>query len=177
MAKPPIDTYQKMSDFVSSQLQGKRFVANYQPVMIKLLLIKGNQTKQQIAQELWKQNNSKRETSFYLSVPVYRVLVDNGVVTKKGNIFSLVLQNISQSEQETLLNELDSSISRQMNFSKTGFLPFKEAKNKVRELAREHGLKNSNDWINFVQSGSKPDNIPANPSSYYKKKKSGDNQA
>ena len=177
MVKTPIDTFEKMIDFIHSQLQGKRFVANYQPVMIKLLLLKGNQTKQQIAQELWKQNNSERVTSFYLSVPVYRVLKDNGVVTLRGNVFSLTLQNISESEKETLLNELDSSISRQMNFAKTGFLPFKEAKNKVRGLAKEHGLKNSNDWSEFVKSGNKPDNIPANPGSYYKKKKSGDNQA
>ena len=87
MAKPPVDTYDKMIKFLQSQLHTKRFLANYQPVMIKLLLEKGNQTKQQIAEELWKQNNSERETSFYLSVPVYRVLVDNGVVTKNGNIF------------------------------------------------------------------------------------------
>ena len=90
MAKPPVDTYQKMINFIQSQLRSKKFVANYQPVMIKFLLQNGNQSKQQIAQELWKQNNMERNSSFYLGVPVYRVLVDNGVVTKQGNFFSLV---------------------------------------------------------------------------------------
>jgi len=177
MAKLPVDTYEKLIKFIQTQLRSKKFVANYQPVMIKLLLLKGNQPKQQIAEELWKQNNSQRETSFYLSVPVYRVLVDNGVVTRNGDIFSLVLQNISEQEKEKIINEIDSSISRHTEFSKTGYLPFKEAKDKVRELAKQHNLKDSKDWSEFVKSGKKPDNIPASPSSFYKKKKSGKNQA
>jgi len=177
MAKSSVDTYEKMINFIQSQLRGKKFVANYQPVMIKLLLIHGNQTKPQIAHELWVQNNKEREQSHYLSVPVYRVLVDNGVVSRTGDVFSLVLQNISESEKQTIIDEIDSSISRHTKFSKTGYLPFKEAKQKVRELAKQHNLKNSNDWSKFVKSGKKPDNVPANPSSYYKKKKSGENQA
>ena len=92
MAKPPVDTFEKMINFIQTQLRSKKFVANYQPVMIKFLLQNGNQSKQQIAQELWKQNNMERNSSFYLSVPVYRVLVNNGVVTKQGNIFSLILK-------------------------------------------------------------------------------------
>ena len=85
MVKSPVDTYDKMMQFIQTQLRTKKFVANYQPVMIKLLLEKGNQPKQQITQELWIQNNKEREQSHYLSVPVYIVLVDNGVVTKIGN--------------------------------------------------------------------------------------------
>ncbi len=177
MAKPPVDTYEKMIKFIQTQLRKKRFVANYQPVMIKLLLLNGSQTRQQIAEELWKQNNSERDTSFYRSVPVYRVLVDNGVVTKRGDVFSLVLQNISESEKQAIVDEIDSSISRHTEFSKTGYLPFKDAKEKVRELAKQHDLKDSKDWSEFVKSGKKPDNIPTSPSSYYKKKKSGKNQA
>ena len=175
MAKPPVDTYEKLIKFIQTQLRTKRFVANYQPVMIRLLLEKGNQTKQQISQELWKQNNAEREQSHYLGVPVYRVLVDNGVVTRKGDIFSLVLQNISQPEKQAIIDEIDSSISRHTEFSKTGYLPFTEAKSKVRELAQQHNLKDTKDWSEFVKSGNKPDNIPANPSSYYKKKKSDKN--
>ena len=177
MAKPPVDTYEKMIKFIQTQLRKKRFVANYQPVMIKLLLLNGSQTRQQIAEELWKQNNSERDTSFYRSVPVYRVLVDNGVVTKRGDVFSLVLQNISESEKQAIVDEIDSSISRHTEFSKTGYLPFKDAKEKVRELAKQHDLKDSKDWSEFVKSGKKPDNIPTSPSLYYKKKKSGKNQA
>jgi len=177
MVKPPIDTYDKMINFIQSQLRSKKFVANYQPVMIRLLLEKGNQTKQQIAQELWIQNNKEREQSHYLGVPVYRVLVDNGVVTKNGNIFSLVLQNIYQSEKQTIIDVIDSSISRHTEFSKTGYLPLKEAKEKIQELKKTYDLNNPSDWVKFVKSGNKPDNIPASPDSYYKKKKSGDDQA
>ncbi len=175
MIKPPVNTFEKIIIFIQTQLRTKKFVKNYQPVMIKLLLLKGNQTKQQIAEELWKQNNNERNTSFYLSVPVYRVLVDNGVVTKNGNVFSLILQNVSEPEKQAIVDEIDSSISRHTEFSKTGYLPFKDAKNKVRELAKQHDLKDSKDWSEFVKSGKKPDNIPASPSSYYKKKKSGEN--
>lgn len=175
MAKSPVDTYEKMIKFIQTQLRTKRFVANYQPVMIKSLLIKGNQSRQQIAEELWKQNNSERNTSFYLSVPVYRVLVDNGVVTKNGDIFSLILQNISESEKQAIIDEIDSSISRHTEFSKTGYLPIIEAKQKARELAKQYNLKNAKDWDEFVKSGNKPDNIPSNPSTFYKKKKTGEN--
>jgi len=175
MAKPPVDTYEKLIKFIQTQLRTKRFVANYQPVMIRLLLEKGNQTRQQISQELWIQNNKEREQKHYLSVPVYRVLVDNGVVTRRGDVFSLVLQDISEPEKKSIIDEIDSSISRHTEFSKTGYLPFNEAKTKVRELAKQYNLKNSNDWSEFVKSGNKPDNIPSTPSSYYKKKKSGKN--
>lgn len=177
MAKPPVDTYDKMINFIQTQLRSKKFVANYQPVLIKLLLLKGTQTRRQIAEELWKHNNSERDTSHYLRVPVYRVLENNGVVTKNGDVFSLVLQNISESEKQSLVDEINSSILRQTNFSKTGYLSFNEAKKQVRQLAKQHNLKNSNDWSEFIKSGNKPDNIPANPSSYYKKKKSDENQA
>ena len=59
MAKPPVDTFEKMINFLQTQLRSKKFVANYQPVMIKFLLQNGNQSKRQIAQQLWIQNNKK----------------------------------------------------------------------------------------------------------------------
>ena len=167
MAKPPIDTFEKMINFIQTQLRSKKFVKNYQPVMIKFLLQNGNQSKQQIAQQLWKQNNMKRETSFYLGVPVYRVLVDNGVVTKQGNIFSLVLQNITSTEKQAIIDEIDSSISRHTEFIKTGYRQFKEA----RDFVRSQDIKTPKEWDEYVKSGDKPDDIPSNPGSYYKKKK------
>jgi hypothetical protein len=167
MAKPPVDTFEKMINFIQTQLRLKKFKKNYQPVMIKFLLQNGNQSKQQIAQQLWKQNNMKRETSFYLGVPVYRVLVDNGVVTKQGNIFSLVLQNITSIETQAIIDEIDSSISRHTEFTKTGFRPFKEA----RDFVRSQDIKTPKEWDEYVKSGNKPDDIPSNPGSYYKKKK------
>ena len=171
MVKPPVDTFEKMMNFLQTQLRSKKFIANYQPVMIKFLLENGNQSKQQIAQELWRQNNMERKTSFYLGVPVYGVLVNNGVVTKQGHIFSLVLQNITSEEKQLLINEIDSSISRHTEFSKTGYLPFIQARIKARELAKQYGLKNGKDWQEFVRTGNKPDNIPSDPATYYKKKK------
>jgi hypothetical protein len=173
MAKPPVDTYQKMINFIQSQLRSKKFVANYQPVMIKFLLQNGNQSKQQIAQELWKQNNMERNSSFYLGVPVYRVLVDNGVVTKQGTIFSLVLQDMTELEKQSIIDEIDSSISRHTEFAKTGYLPLKDA----REFTRGLGLKSPKEWDEYVKSGKKPDNIPSNPSSFYKKKKTSKDNA
>ena len=173
MAKPPVDTFEKMINFIQTQLRSKKFVANYQPVMIKFLLQNGNQSKQQIAQELWKQNKMERNSSFYLSVPVYRVLVNNGVVTKQGNIFSLILKNISELEKQSIIDEINSSISRHTEFAKTGYLPFVQARVRTRELAKQYDLKNGKDWQEFVKSGNKPDNIPSNPAEYYKKKKTG----
>lgn len=44
------------------------------------------------------------------------------------------------------------------------FLPFISAKKIVREL----NFKNIHEWYAFCNSGKRPDNIPSNPSSYYK---------
>lgn len=164
-----MDTFEKMINFLHSQLRTKRFVANYQPVMIKLLLLKGNQTKQQIADALWKANGNSRNLSHYMSVPVYRVLEDNGVVNKNGNVFSLILQDISELEKQTLLNELESSISRQENFSKTGFLPWPEAKLQYQKIASNNNLKTQSEFQEFMKTHPLPDNLPSNPSAVYSK--------
>lgn len=167
MAKPPVDTFEKMINFIRAQLKSKKFVANYQMVMMKLLLENGNQTKKQIAEELWKQNNFERNSSFYLGVPVYRVLVNNGVVTKNGNVFSLVLQNISDMQRQKIIDELDSSKARHAKFLETGYLPF----DKAREFVRKLGFTTREQWDDYCKSGNKPDNIPSNPSQHYKKRK------
>jgi len=171
MAKPPIDTFEKMRNYLNSQLRSKRFVANYQPVMIRLLLEKGNQTKQQIADVLWKANGNSRNISHYMSVPVYRVLKDNGVVNKNGNIFSLILHNISEAEKQILLDEITSSISRQEKFSKTGYLPWEEAKPLYKKIKEQYQLKNLQEWNDLVKAGKIPDNLPANPSQFYSEEK------
>ena len=171
MAKETIDTVGKLASFIESQLISKRFVANYQPVMIRCLLKNGIQTRKQIARELYNANNAERELVFYDTVPVYRVLVSNGVVTKSGNNFDLNLKVFSEEEKQMLLEKLDDAITRQMSFAESGYLPFKEAREVVRNEAKKYNLKNNQDWKNYVKSGKKPDNIPANPSSYYKKKK------
>lgn len=175
MVKPPVDTFEKMINFIHSQVRAKRFVENYQPVMIRLLLEKGNQSRQQIAQELWIQNNEEREQSHYHGVPVYGVLENNGIVTKnkgvtkKEDIFLLVLQNISKSEKQILLDEIESSISRQENFSKTGFLPWKEAKLAYQKIVSENNIKTQTEFQEFIKTHPLPDNLPSNPSAVYSK--------
>ena len=176
MAKPPVDTIEKMINFIQTQLRAKKFVKNYQPVMIKFLLENGTQSREQIANELRLKNiNEKTPSGDYTRVPVYGVLKKNGVVTEKGNMFSLVLQNISDEQKQSLLDIIDSSITRHTDFVKTGYLPFNEARTVVRELAKKYNLKTYEDWKKFANSNNKPDNIPTSPGSYYKKKKSGNN--
>ena len=173
MAKPPVDTFEKMNSFIQTQLRTKKFNKNYQPVMIKFLLLNGTQSRQQIANELRLKNiNEQPPSGGYGRVPVYGVLEKNGIVTKKGEMFSLVLQNITEEQKQSLFDVIDSSITRHTDFVKTGYLSFKEAKVVVRELAIKYNLKNSVDWLNFAKSDNKPDNIPASPASYYKKNKS-----
>lgn len=169
MAKPPVDTYQKMITFLQSQLRKKRFVENYQPVMIKLLLLEGNQTKKQIANALWKANENSKKLSHYIGVPVYGVLEENGIVNKNGDVFSLVLQNISDSEKQTLRDELESCISRQKNFSKTGFLSWPEAKIAYQKIVSDNNIKNQTELKEFLKNNPLPDNLPSNPSVVYSK--------
>jgi len=168
MAKPSIDTYEKMINFIHSQLLAS-IKANYQPVMIKTLLVNGNQTKRQIADVLWKENNNTRNLSHYLSVPVYRVLTDHNVVTRQGDVFSLTLQSYSDAEKQSLLDELDSWIVRSTSFLKTGFLPWEEAKPLYKKIKEQYNLKNLQEWNDLVKAGKIPDNLPANPSAYYSK--------
>ncbi len=58
------------------------------------------------------------------------------------------------------------------NFFGTEFLPFNQAREEIKKLAKKYHLKNKNDWDNFVKSGNKPDDIPSTPWKVYKKKKS-----
>ena len=55
---------------------------------------------------------------------------------------------------------------------KKEFRSFEDA----RTFSHALNLKSINEWRQYCKSGKKPDNIPASPSSYYKKKKPGENQ-
>ena len=46
---------------------------------------------------------------------------------------------------------------------KQKFLSLEEAKKYVKPL----GIKNKKEWLQYVKSGKKPDNIPADPEKYY----------
>jgi len=163
-----------MVDFISKQLRASK-KANYQPVMIKTLLKnEGKARKKEIASELQKANDTSKFTSYYLTVPVYRVLKNQGVVTESGianPVYSLNLRIYTKEQFDELIMRLDSWIKRSDKFLQSGFLPFGEAREEVRKLAKEHNIKNAKDWDEFIKSGKKPDNIPSNPSQMYKKKK------
>jgi len=51
------------------------------------------------------------------------------------------------------------------------YLPFKEAREQVRALAKKYNLKNWEDYQNAVKKGLIPKNIPANPRHVYSKKR------
>jgi len=51
------------------------------------------------------------------------------------------------------------------------YLPFKEAREQVRALAKKYNLKNWKDYKNAVKKGLIPKNIPANPRYVYSKKR------
>ena len=54
------------------------------------------------------------------------------------------------------------------------FLPFKEAREEARKLAKKYNIKTHNDWINAKRAGLIPRNIPAQPWGFYKKKRKKD---
>ena len=49
------------------------------------------------------------------------------------------------------------------------YLPFNEAREEARKLAKKYNLTNSEDWINAVKDGKIPKNIPLKPSRVYSK--------
>ena len=49
------------------------------------------------------------------------------------------------------------------------YLPFKDAREEARKLAKQYNIKNWNDWKNAVKRGLIPKNIPANPNRSYTK--------
>src|ERR1700687_1392108 len=103
--KPPVDTYEKLLSFISNQLR-KAKLANYQPAMIKTLLVNGARTRQEIAEELRKQNDPSKDVGYYMTVPVYGVLTEHGIVSPKGTrnpTFSLNLKTYSQQEFDELV--------------------------------------------------------------------------
>lgn len=143
--------------------------------MIKTILNNGGKaTKSKIASELKKANDPSLATSYFRTVPVYRVLKNQGVVTESGTknaTYTLNLKKYTEEQFEDLIVRLESWIERSDKFLKTGFLQFVEARAKMRKLAKQYNIKNAKDLDSFLKSGKKPDDIPSNPSQFYKKKK------
>ena len=59
------------------------------------------------------------------------------------------------------------------NVSKN-FLPFKEAREEARRLAKKFNIKTTSDWQDAIKKGLIPKNIPSNPYHSYKKKRKKD---
>ena len=51
------------------------------------------------------------------------------------------------------------------------YLSFSDGRNEARKLAKQHNIKNWDDWRNAVKKGLIPKNIPADPKRIYSKKK------
>jgi hypothetical protein len=54
------------------------------------------------------------------------------------------------------------------------YLPFKDARDEARKLAKQYNIKNWNDWRNAVKKGLIPKNIPSYPNESYSKKRKKD---
>ena len=54
------------------------------------------------------------------------------------------------------------------------YLPFKEAREEARKLAKQYNIKNWEDWRNAVKKGLIPKNIPLNPRQSYSKRRKKD---
>ena len=51
------------------------------------------------------------------------------------------------------------------------YLPFKDAREEARKLAKQYNIKNWKDWQNAVKKGLIPKNIPSNPYQSYSKRR------
>ena len=56
------------------------------------------------------------------------------------------------------------------------YLSFKDARDEVRKLAKQHNIKNWEDWRNAVKKGLIPKNIPALPNRVYSKRRKKDDK-
>ena len=170
-----VDTYEKMIQFIDKQLLAPK-QANYQPIMILTLLSHGGEcSKKEIAKELFRENEKLRNLEHYMQVPVYGVLKKQKVVMQKNSVFKLYLELNKMEDKfvEDLFIRFENWKNRSDKFKKSGFLSLTEGRKKAREIAKQYGLKTLSDWNKFVKSGLKPDDLPANPGEYYKKKRSG----
>ena len=51
------------------------------------------------------------------------------------------------------------------------YLSFSDGRNEARKLAKQHNIKNWDDWRNAVKKGLIPKNIPADPKRIYSKRR------
>ncbi len=76
---------------------------NYQPIMIRtLLLVGGSATKEDIATKI-KELNPERENQDFKNIPVYDILEKHGIVTKQGTEFILNSTELTKEERHQLI--------------------------------------------------------------------------
>ena len=115
-------SYSDLIEFIDKKLVPKNLQANYQPVMLKVLL-ESNRTVantvifrpvfiDKIAQELKLANPdmTDKTPNFFHKVPVYGVLVNHGFAKESGSHFELNLNPIGNHQTNLLLEKLDQVI-------------------------------------------------------------------
>ncbi len=99
----PINTFERLREYLNKMTMR----ANYQAVVVKLLLNKdGAASRNDIAKELENHNASNPEKDFRY-VEVFRVLERNKVVRRDGNKFILNVKNIKTNEVKDLISICD----------------------------------------------------------------------
>jgi len=105
------DTFTRLKDYI---IHARDQQANYQPVMIRILLKEdGYCSKESIVNELHSCNaNEKRNWTFYKTVPVFDVLEKNGIVKKeaRGGYSLIGFENITPVLRDTLIGICDEKI-------------------------------------------------------------------
>jgi len=76
--------------------KGRTPQANYQEVMLKFLAKNGASTKGEIALRLKSANNDENDLSFYMAVPVFKILLGKGLVSKtvENGVISFKLKGV-----------------------------------------------------------------------------------
>ena len=85
--------------------------ANYQPVMIKLLLILGRAFRSEIAANL-KEHNLHKPAYDYRHTEVFRTLRKNNVVRNEGSLFILNTEGLTFQQRDELIEICDKAIER-----------------------------------------------------------------
>lgn len=81
-----ITAFQKLKSYILNEMKPQ---ANYQPVMIMTLIRMGGSLSKDTLAEQIKSHNLKNPNQDYKHIPVYDVLVNNGIVRRDGNHYVL----------------------------------------------------------------------------------------
>jgi hypothetical protein len=105
LAKPVIRVQEKLSfsklhDYIVEKMDMQ---ANYQPIMIRVLLESGGRAQRAYIAEQIRELNSEEPKSGFINIPVYETLEKNGIVTRCGDEFVLNVGDLSPEEKQELI--------------------------------------------------------------------------